>query len=209
MTGFLLRKAIQHLRAMSLTWAATALLPLPALLIGDAGPDVNLACVYLGLSCAWLAARFFERAGATESRRAWCATLVANSLAVGMNVALFVALAKLVGAKSTFPLGPKAILAALPAVGMIPWLIARVREPFATIVIAAVLMLLAKLAGCALARAVYGPRFIEDGYVAGDWRSAKLMIASFWVIASGLSLAFLIAAYLSANADDHTNVSST
>jgi len=209
MTQSVHKQAIHHLREMSMTWIASAMLPLPALLAADPAPDSNLACVYLGLSCAWLAARFFDRPGATQSRSAWCATLLANAVAVGANVAVFILFATLVDAKSSFPLAPKAILSAFPAVGMIPWLILKVRQPFAAIVIGAVLMLGAKLAGCALARAVYGPRFIEDGYVAGDWQSAKLMIASFWIIASVLSLAFLIAAYLRVNSGDHTNVSST
>jgi hypothetical protein len=208
MTDPLLKQAAQQLRDVTPIWIGSGLLPLPALLVAEPAPDANLACVYLGLACAWLAARFFDRPGATRSRSAWCATLLANSVAVSSNVTLFIVLGMLVDAKSTFPLTTKAILAAFPAVGMIPWLIVRVRHPLAAIVIGAMLMLLAKLAGCALARAVYGPRFIADGYVAGDWRSAKLMIASFWIIASALSLAFLVAGYLSVDSDNHTKVSS-
>jgi hypothetical protein len=38
----------------------------------------------------------------------------------------------------------------------------------------------AKLAACVAARVAYGPGFIEQGYVAADWRTAKLMISLFW-----------------------------
>jgi hypothetical protein len=60
---------------------------------------------------------------------------------------------------------------------LVPALAVRFRNALGAILPAAVLLPAAKLAACVLARVVYGPGFIERGYVADDWRTAKLMIA--------------------------------
>jgi hypothetical protein len=59
------------------------------------------------------------------------------------------------------------------------------------------LVLAAKLAGCVVARIVYGPDYIERGYVSADWRSAKLMISLFWSFSTLLSVGLLMADYRS------------
>ena len=59
------------------------------------------------------------------------------------------------------------------------------------------LVLAAKLAACVVARIVYGPDYIERGYVSADWRSAKLMISLFWSFSTLLSLGLLLAEYRS------------
>ena len=39
-------------------------------------------------------------------------------------------------------------------------------------------MLATKLAACIVARIVYGPDYIAQGYVSADWRAAKLVLKS-------------------------------
>ena len=50
-----------------------------------------------------------------------------------------------------------------------------------------------KLLGCIVARLVYGPQFGELGTIAGDWRTAKLMISTFWGLTAGVSMSLLLA----------------
>ncbi|HZN69387.1 MAG TPA: hypothetical protein VFB66_29195, partial [Tepidisphaeraceae bacterium] len=64
-----------------------------------------------------------------------------------------------------------------------------------SIVFGAMLVLAAKLAACVVARIVYGPDYIAQGYVAADWRSAKLMISLFWTYSTLLSLVLFVADY--------------
>jgi hypothetical protein len=86
-----------------------------------------------------------------------------------------------------------AVLSAIPAIGIVPWMLRRVHHYYASIILAAALVLTAKLAACVVARVVNGPDYIERGYVAADWRSAKLMISLFWTFSTLLSLGFLVA----------------
>jgi H+/Cl- antiporter ClcA len=88
-----------------------------------------------------------------------------------------------------------AVLSAIPAVGMVPWFLRRVRHPYVSIIFAAMLVLAAKLSACVVARIVYGPDYIEQGYVSADWRSAKLMISLFWSFSTLLSVGLLLADY--------------
>jgi hypothetical protein len=60
---------------------------------------------------------------------------------------------------------------------------------------AALVALAAKLAGCVVARVVYGPGFLEQGSVAGDWNTARLMITIFWGLTTALSLSGLADSY--------------
>jgi hypothetical protein len=81
-----------------------------------------------------------------------------------------------------------ATLCATPAVGLVPALAVRLRQPMGATLLAAVMLLAAKLLACIVARLVYGPGFIEQGYVAGDWRTAKLMISVYWGLVVGMSV---------------------
>ena len=53
-----------------------------------------------------------------------------------------------------------------------------------------------KLIGCVLARIVYGPNILADGYIAGDWHTAKLMISTFWALNIAMALGLLFAGYM-------------
>jgi hypothetical protein len=165
-----------------MTWAAAGLLPLPLIGAGDPATSADVGCVYLALASAWLATEIVrsraDDPAAPDS--GWVAALAAISLAVSVNASVFIAMGLAAGVRTQFPFPLMAALSAFPAVGLVPWLAVRVRRPYAAIVLAALIGLAAKLAGCVAAWIAYGPAFLEQGYVAGDWRTAKLMISVFW-----------------------------
>jgi hypothetical protein len=164
-----------------LTWAAAALLPLPALVVPkDPSADVEIACLYLGLASAWLACDVVRAGGWPATRGAFRAKLAVAAGMVLADVALFVAMGLAAGVRTPLPFPLMAALSATPAVGLVPALAVRLRQPMGAVLLAAVLLLAAKLAPCVAARVAYGPGFIEQGYVAADWRTAKLMISLFW-----------------------------
>ena len=63
----------------------------------------------------------------------------------------------------------------------------------AALILGAMIVGSLKLVGCIVARLVYGPQFNELGYIAGDWRTAKLMISTFWGLTAGVSMSLLLA----------------
>jgi len=180
---------------MAMTWAVAAILPLPVLAV--AGPTVggDLSCLYLGLGCGWLVAEFHRSCGSPVSLPAWRARTLAVALAVASCVVLFISFGVAAGVRTHFPFPLMAALSAVPAVGMTPWLARRLRNPYAAILLGGMLVLAAKLAACVVARIVYGPDYIAQGYVAADWRSAKLMISLFWTYSTLLSLVLFVADY--------------
>jgi hypothetical protein len=191
------RSAAGELRAMATTWAVGAALPMPVLMATDPAGSGDISCLYLGLASALLVAEFHRTGGLPESSASWRARTLAVVTAVAMNVALFVAFGVAGGVRTHFPFPLMAVLSAIPAVGIVPWVMRRVRHPYASITLAAMLVLAAKLAACVVARFVYGPDYIERGYVSADWRSAKLMISLFWSFSTLLSLGLLLAEYTS------------
>jgi hypothetical protein len=192
------RSAANELRAMAVTWALAATLPLPILVASDPANSGDISCVYLGLASGWLATEFHRSGGLPASVAWWRARIIALATAVAINVAVFIAFGVAAGVQTHFPFGLMAVLSAVPAVGMVPWFLRRVRRhPYVSIVLGAMLVLAAKLAGCVVARIVYGPDYIERGYVSADWRSAKLMISLFWSFSTLLSVGLLMADYRS------------
>ena len=113
------------------------------------------------------------------------------------NLAVFLILGLAPGVESKFPFPLMAVLSELPAMGLIPALMLRIPQALAVIVLAAIIELSGKLAGCVLARFVYGPNFQIEGRIAGDWGTARLMITTFWIIGSSVSVIGLAAAFLS------------
>jgi len=85
------------------------------------------------------------------------------------------------GVQSNIPLPILAVLGIAPSFGLVPWLTLRLRQPYAAIVLGAFAVALIKLAACVVARIVYGPDYIAQGYVSADWRTAKLMISLMWL----------------------------
>ena len=173
------------------------MLPLPMLMASDPARSGDVACLYLGLGGGWLVAEFHRSCGLPASVASWRVRALAIATALAINVALFIGFGIAAGVRTHFPFPLMAVLSAIPAAGMVPWFLRRVRHPYAPIVLAAALVLAAKLAACVVARFVYGPQFIERGYVAADWRSAKLMISLFWTLCTLLSVGLLLVDYRS------------
>lgn len=197
MNGKLDRSVASELREVAMMWAFAAILPIPILVATDPARSADISCLYLGLASGWLATEFHRFGGAPISPGAWRTRMFAVALSIGVNVALFVSFGLAAGVQSHFPFPLLAALSAIPAVGMTPWLIRRVGNPFGAIILGGMLVFAAKLAGCVAARIVYGPDYIAQGYVAADWRTAKLMISLLWTLSTLLSLALLLADYRS------------
>lgn len=186
------------LRSMLGMWAVAAFLPLPILAVTDPATSAELSCLYLGVINAWLVTEFYRAWGQPASARAWWARMLAIITAVSVNVALFIGFGLAAGVQTHFPFPLLAGLAALPAVGIMPWMLRRVAQhPYAAIIFSGFLVFACKLIGCVVARIVYGPDFMAQGYIAADWRTAKLMLTVLWTLSTGLSLGLLLADYRS------------
>src|SRR5205807_9543738 len=84
-------------------------------------------------------------------------------------------------ASSGLPTPLLAVVTLTPALGIVPYLTMRTGKPFAAVVLAAFIVGLIKIASCIVVRIVYGADAQADGYMAGDWQTAKLMISLFWI----------------------------
>jgi hypothetical protein len=188
-----IRSAVRHLRTLALTWVAACFLPLPALLTTDPTGNAEVSCLYFGLACAWFAAEVIRTDVLPATRSHWRAKLLAIWVAVSCNAALFIALGLSVQVKSNIPFPLMAMLSTTPALGLIPWLTLRIRQPYAALLVGAIVVLAAKLAGCVVARIVYGHDFMARGYVDADWHNAKLMITIFWTLTVAISLGLFLA----------------
>jgi hypothetical protein len=185
-----------ELRAMLPTWGLSTVLPLPVLVAIDPARSGDVACIYLGLSCAWLVAEFHRSLGLPQSSPAWRTRVLALCAAVAVNVAMFVAFGMSGGVETHFPFPLMATLAAIPAVGVVPFFLRRLPTlPYAAVLFSGLVVFACKLAACVVARVVYGPDYIEQGYVSADWRTAKLMISLMWTFSTCLSAAMLVADY--------------
>ena len=175
------------MQSFATTWIATLLLPLPVLMTVNPAHNAEISCLYLGLASAWLAIHVVGRGGLNLGK------LYA---ALALNLSIFIAMGLSAGVESKFPFPWMAALSVVPAMGLVPWLTLRMRNPLRVIVVAAVIELASKLTGCVVARIVYGPNFQLDGRIAGDWSTARLMISTFWILSSSISLIALAATLL-------------
>jgi hypothetical protein len=192
------RFVLSILRELAVTCAFAGMAPLPVLLASDPQHNAQIACAYLGVASAWLATEIFRHGGLPESRSSWCAKMLAVCIAIFVNVGLFILLGMSVGVYARIPFPLMAALSATPAIGLAPWFMSRVKNQYAAIILGVTIVAIAKLTACVVARFVYGPNYIAEGYVAGDWQTAKLMISLFWIFTVALSLGSLVAGYLNA-----------
>jgi hypothetical protein len=169
-------------------YLAAALLPVLAVLVGSPA-EVSSLC--LGLVCAWMAETIVRANGLPASRSAWLEKMRTVWGTVGMVTALFIVLGLTVGVQTNMPFPIMALVSAFPAAGIVPWLTLRVPNRYGPIILGAMIVFLAKLTGCIAARIVYGPFFIEKGYVAGDWNKAPLMISVTWGLSTLISLGMI------------------
>ena len=63
------------------------------------------------------------------------------------------------------------------------------------IVLGALTVGLIKIGACVVARLVYGPDYIAQGYVSADWQTAKLMISLMWTGTLLISVFALVACH--------------
>lgn len=183
---------VRLLRASVMVWMFTAILPLPILAASDPADSAIVSCVYLGIACGWLAAHFASVGSERDSRLMFLAKTGATCIAVATNVAVFISIGVAVRVKTNLPFAAMATLSAGPAIGIVPWMLRRVRQSYAALILTGMLVLGVKLSACVVARFVYGPDFIARGYVAADWQTAKLMIWLFWTGTILLSLGMLV-----------------
>jgi len=188
-------------------WAVAAFLPLPILVATDPANSADVSCLYLGVINAWLVTEFHRSWGLPGSAALWRARMRVIITAISVNVALFVGFGLAAGVQTHFPFPLMAVLSALPAIGVMPWMLRRVSQhPYAAIVFSGFLIFACKLASCVVARVVYGPDYIAQGYVAADWRTAKLMITLLWSFSTLLSLGLLLADYRYCARKDHDHM---
>jgi len=184
---------IAELRRLLMPWGFALLLPMPMLLgVGDAGA-VDMTIVYLALGAAWLAAEAFREDGKPMTFSRWKTRMIALSICVALDALIFTILGSSAGVNSNIPLPVLAVLGVTPALGLVPWLTLRVRQPYCAIILGALIVGAIKIAACGVARIVYGPDFIDLGYVAGDWQTAKLMISIMWAGTVAVSILGLVA----------------
>jgi hypothetical protein len=181
------------LRRSWLTILAAGFLPLPALLATDRS---EIASLYLGVACGWLSTEIMRIGGIPTSRMAWWGMTLAIITAVFANTALFITLGSAVNVQSNLPFPIMALLSAIPAIGLVPWLMIRLEQQYAALILSAFIAGSAKLVGCVVARIVYGPNFAAEGYISGDWTRAKVMISVFWILTSAISLGLLFVGFL-------------
>jgi hypothetical protein len=183
------------LRRLAMTWTAAACLPIPALLMTNPATNAEVACLYLGLASAWLATEILRFGGYPDSRSTWLTKTTAICVALATNATMFVAFGTMVSVRSNLPFPLLATFAVIPSIGIVPWMTLRLRDPFKAMVLSAFILMTAKLAACVVARFVYGPDFMERGYVAADWRTAKVMISLTWSTITTISMACLAHGY--------------
>ncbi len=188
---------METLRQLFLPWAFAALLPLPMLLAISPTEHADVKCLYLGIASAWFATEVFRPGDPARSRSEWCRRLLAVLIGVAINVVLFVVLGMSVGIESHIPFPLLAVFSVVPAIGFVPWLSLKARSPAAVIIAGAMMVAVIKLGACVVARLVYGPNYVEEGYVAADWRTAKLMISLLWALTIALSGGLLRKSYRS------------
>jgi hypothetical protein len=130
-------------------WAVAALLPLPILVATDPASSAEISCLYLGVINAWLVTEFHRSWGLPGSASSWRARMLAITTAISVNVALFVGFGLAAGVQTHFPFPLMAALSAVPAIGVMPWMLRRVSQhPYAAIVFGGFVIFTCKLAAC-------------------------------------------------------------
>ena len=195
--------AAGRLRSMMEMWAFAAFLPLPVLVAIDPDNSADISCIYLGVINAWLVTEYHRAWGLPDSAASWRARLIAITTSISVNVALFIGFGLAAGVQTHFPFPLMAVLSVIPVIGIMPWMLRLTSpRPYAAIIFSGLIVFACKLAGCVVARFVYGPDFISQGYVSADWRTAKLMITLLWSFSTLLSLGLFLADYRSCTRKD-------
>ena len=168
------------LRRLLMPWGFALLLPVPVLLTGADSNGADVGTLYLALGGAWLGTEAFRSGSEPTTVADWRTRIFALVICLVVNAAVFAILGLAANVKSNIPLPIMAAFGISPALGLVPWLTLRLRQPYGAIVLGAMIVGLTKLASCVVVRIVYGPNALADGFMAADWRTAKLMISLMW-----------------------------
>lgn len=178
-----MRAASSELRALLPTWAFAVLLPVPAATFWQDGSGRAFAYAYLFLGSAVMAAESFRRVAPEAGRPApWRAKVIALGLAMAAAVAVFTVAAWSIAGEADPVVPVLAALAAVPALGCVPFLTLATGRPYAAVLFAASLLGVVKLAGCVVVRAVYGPTALADGRMSLPWEEPNLLV---WLCLAG------------------------
>lgn len=178
-----MRTVSGELRALLPTWAVAVLLPVPLATFWHEGSGRAFAYAYLFLGCALMAAESFRRESSVEVAPApWRVKVVALAVAMAAAVAVFtVAVWSIAG--DADPVVPVlAALAAVPALGCVPYLTLATGRPHAAVLLAVFLLAAVKMAGCVVVRVVYGPTAQADGRMSLPWEEPNLLV---WLCVAG------------------------
>lgn len=189
------RNALSRLGIIWGHWLAAACLPVPFLIAVNPVDRGETGCIYFGIACAYLAITVMRAGGLPASTSEWWSRMGSIAIACVVDLAVFILTGIAFHVKTNLSFPIMAGLSAVPAIGLVPWLMLRLRKPLPAMVFGAVLVLCAKLFGCVVARFYYGAQYDEQTHVANDWTTAKLMICVFWAGVILESLAALIAAH--------------
>jgi purine-cytosine permease-like protein len=192
MTGTRAESTFAILHELAIPGALAALFSIPLLLVTN---RADIASLYMGIACAWFATEVFRLGGLPSHAASWRSKMFAVAIGVSLICALFVACGWAANVQTHMPFPVMAILCTTPSFGLVPWLVMRTNKRHEALVLAAFVVGSAKIAGCVVARIVYGPDFIAEGYVAGDWRTAKVMISCMWAFTIAISFALFLADY--------------
>jgi hypothetical protein len=179
----------QELRQAFPAWAIAVLLPAPAVITSRNG---GLGLTYffvasLGLVATVFWRDFHELSGPQRDDRLWIAKLAA--------AAIWLFAAWLIFAASCLPLAPSdamvtaalGFFALIPALCVVPWMLAVTRNPFIAIVFTLTLVACMKLLGCIVVVLVYGWEASERGYTGLPWLHPNLLVWSFWGFTAALA----------------------
>jgi hypothetical protein len=184
---------VRSFRELLMPWGFALLLPMPMLLASSDSRRSDVATLYLALGAAWLAAEAFNAERRPKTLGQWRVRMFTLAVCLTINAGVFTALGWAAGVEGNIPLPILAALGIAPALGLVPWLTLRLNQPYAAIILAGLTVGVMKIAGCVVARVVYGLDFASRGYIAADWHTARLMISIMWGGTLVASLAALCA----------------
>ena len=176
-------------------WGFALLLPVPVLLTGADSNGADVGTLYLALGAAWLGTEAFRPGSEPTTVARWRTRISALVICLVVNAVVFTVLGLAAEVKSNIPLPIMATFGISPPLGLVPWLTLRLRQPYGAIVLSAMIVGLIKIAACFVARIVYGPDYIAQGYVSADWQTAKLMNSLMWACTLLVSVLALVACH--------------
>jgi hypothetical protein len=170
----------EEVRSLLLPWGFSLLFPLPLMAVDPGAVSSDIITLYVALSLGWLATEVFRNFTASERGVRWRARIGAFVCMACLNALVFIGAGEFNHVRSNMPWPLLVCLATAPAIGLVPWLVLKMKQPQGALVMAALIVGCLKLFGCVMARIVYGPDFLKDGYASADWNTAKLMISCMW-----------------------------